>query len=515
MACPGGCHQALWHRSKATDPFVKVTRAIVENVADAAEADLYHSAAKLLGILFDRDQRRSFTEDGHWLVKEISKRDFKAELAKEDAQPAAKNFRRAHCVLQRLPHILPHKFRIELLRDSVARDKARAASEAGPYAQAPYITVRRTHLLTDGFREMTRLPASALKQTIRIKFVNEQGLDEIGIDENGVFKEFLEETIKEAFNPDFGLFSTTSDNRLYPSSLAPVLQPDWAPLFEFVGRMLGKSVFEGHLVELPFAHFFLNLLLGRQNTLDELPSLDPELSKNLRIVKTYEGDVSDLALCFAVDEEVCGKMVSLPLLPGGEGIDVTNENRILYCHSMADYRLNRRLHKQCNAFITGFRSVIDYHWLRCFSAPELQRLIAGDDARIDMDDIKRHSTYIGGYTGSHRVIKWLWQAVAEFTVEEQAMFLKFVTSCSKPPVLGFATLQPALSVRAVTDDSDPHGYSLGSAIGNFFRPGINTDRLPTSSTCFNLLKLPIYKSKKILKEKLKYAITSGAGFELA
>ena len=40
-------------------------------------------------------------------------------------------------------------------------------------------------------------------------------------------------------------------------------------------------------------------------------------------------------------------------------------------------------------------------------------------------------------------------------------------------------------------------------------------RLPTASTCFNLLKLPSYKKKSILKEKLKYAIKSGAGFELS
>lgn len=33
-----------------------------------------------------------------------------------------------------------------------------------------------------------------------------QGLDEAGIDEMGVFKEFLEETIRQAFNPDLNLF---------------------------------------------------------------------------------------------------------------------------------------------------------------------------------------------------------------------------------------------------------------------------------------------------------------------
>ena len=159
------------------------------------------------------------------------------------------------------------------------------------------------------------------------------------------------------------------------------------------------------------------------------------------------------------------------------------------------------------------------------------------------------------------MIKWLWQIVDELPPEDQAKFLKFVTSCSKPPILGFAALQPPFSIRAVTDSSADDHYSLGSAVVNFFRPGTSvlhgrvrstragaprragtpreiavllyadvrsilmvlywcfkgtdTSRLPTSSTCFNLLKLPIYKSKRALKEKLLYSITSGAGFELS
>ena len=105
--------------------------------------------------------------------------------------------------------------------------------------------------------------------------------------------------------------------------------------------------------------------------------------------------------------------------------------------------------------------------------------------------------------------------MAEFEAEDQGAFLKFVTSCSKPPVLGFKTLQPPFMIRMVTDASQEDRYTLGSSVVNFFRPGTNTDRLPTSSTCFNLLKLPMYKSKRVLREKLKYSINSGAGFELS
>ena len=41
------------------------------------------------------------------------------------------------------------------------------------------------------------------------------------------------------------------------------------------------------------------------------------------------------------------------------------------------------------------------------------------------------------------------------------------------------------------------------------------ERLPTSATCMNLLKLPPYRTTQAMSEKLLYAIKSGAGFDLS
>ena len=41
------------------------------------------------------------------------------------------------------------------------------------------------------------------------------------------------------------------------------------------------------------------------------------------------------------------------------------------------------------------------------------------------------------------------------------------------------------------------------------------DRLPSASTCMNILKLPEYKSKEILRARLVYAVEAEAGFELS
>ena len=44
------------------------------------------------------------------------------------------------------------------------------------------------------------------KNTIRISFINPQGLAEAGIDQNGIFKEFIQELTRQAFDPAFNLF---------------------------------------------------------------------------------------------------------------------------------------------------------------------------------------------------------------------------------------------------------------------------------------------------------------------
>jgi ubiquitin-protein ligase E3 C len=105
----------------------------------------------------------------------------------------------------------------------------------------------------------------------------------------------------------------------------------------------------------------------------------------------------------------------------------------------------------------------------------------------------------GGYHEEHPVIIVLWETLRGFTPQQQRQFLKFVTSCSRAPLLGFAYLEPRMCVQMS---------------GGMLQPGA-TERLPTAATCMNLLKLPPYRTVKQMREKLLYAISAGAGFELS
>lgn len=55
---------------------------------------------------------------------------------------------------------------------------------------------------------------------------------------------------------------------------------------------------------------------------------------------------------------------------------------------LAHYRLHTCIKDQTKSFISGFRSIIKPEWTAMFSAPELQRLISGDNVGIDLNDLK-------------------------------------------------------------------------------------------------------------------------------
>lgn len=72
-----------------------------------------------------------------------------------------------------------------------------------------------------------------------------------------------------------------------------------------------------------------------------------------------------------------------------------------------------------------------------FSNHEVQVLISGAEVPVDINDLKKHTNYVGGYTHDDPTIDLFWEVVNDFTDEQKTKLLKFVTSCSRPPLLGF------------------------------------------------------------------------------
>lgn len=392
------------------------------------------------------------------------------------------------------PYLVPFTSRSKIFQSWIAHERDQANVEP-VIGSERMVSIRRKRIFEDAFHELNELGAG-LRATIRIKFIDEHGLEEAGIDGGGVFKEFMHEVLRLGFSPySYGLFKETpKDGHLYPNPDAPIASENFRTQFEFLGRLLGKAVFDGLLVDIPLAKFFRLKLLGELNYPTDLMSLDPEIYKNIKYLKSCPAEtVEGLGLTFTAVDNAFGTMNEVELKRNGSNIAVTASNRIEYIHRLAHYRMNSQIKQQSEAFLHGFYDVVPSQFIRLFSHEELQLLISGKSGKIDVVDWRRNTRYSGGFNEETPVIRWFWTAISELRAEEQAKMLQFVTSCPRAPLLGFAYLLP--------------GFCIHRAEGS--------DRLPTASTCMNLLKLPEYRSLKIVRQKLKYALQSNAGFDLS
>lgn len=226
-------------------------------------------------------------------------------------------------------------------------------------------------------------------------------------------------------------------------------------------------------------------------------------------LKNYPGNVEDFSLNFAVTDTISRgdknksqssqKTITRELRPSGSDISVTNANRLVYISSVARHRLHFQPRLQTSAFLRGLSTIISPSWLSMFNQTELQTLLGGDSSEIDISDLRRNTLYGGIYAvgddnEEHPSVKIFWQVMQAFTDLDRRKVLKFVTSTPRAPLLGFNQLNPRFSIR----DS-----------------GNDQTRLPSTSTCVNLLKLPVYQNAETLKERLLYSINAGAGFNLS
>jgi len=354
------------------------------------------------------------------------------------------------------------------------------------------VTIRRDYLLEDGFEKISS--RKDMRSIFMIQFINEHGMAEEGIDGGGLLKEFITLLNKEVFDIKYGLFIENEDKTLMPSPNSD-LNPDHLKLFNFIGRMTGKAIYEHILIDSMFSVIFLNRILRIPNTINELKYADPMLYKNLMLLK-HKNDVAEkLGLTFSIDEMVFGKQQTHLLKPNGDKIDVNESNKLEYISLYCNYKLNKQIDRQSMAFLDGLRSTIDLTWIRLFNHEELQYVISGLRRKgFDVADLKQNIEY-GGFQANSPTILALWEVIEEMNDEERSLFLLFITGCSRPPTLGFKSMNPKIAIK-----NSSHGNN-------------DRERLPTASTCANLFKLPDYKSKELLKKKLLYAINANAGFD--
>ena len=114
------------------------------------------------------------------------------------------------------------------------------------------------------------------------------------------------------------------------------------------------------------------------------------------------------------------------------------------------------------------------------------------------------NTRVGTLRSSNRREEFLAHH-AQILPEQRQNVLKFVTSSPRPPLQGFKHLNPPFVIHRVA--------ICWPFLGAKSRAGVK--RLPSASTCFNMLKLPNYRRLSTLERSVAYAAESRAGFELS
>ena len=263
--------------------------------------------------------------------------------------------------------------------------------------------------------------------------------------------------------------------------------------FEFFGRVIGKCLYEGILIDVNFAGFFLLkwALTGGSTTattetsyrasINDLRDFDDQLYSGLLKLKNYNGDVeNDFGLNFTINDEInvsegkeANKTITHELIPKGSVTPVNNLNRHMYIDRVVRYRLQQQPQFVTNAFLRK-------DWARSSSpcgSPCSTRRSCRSSLEVTIPNstsptcgaiLNMAGVYVIGDDGlEHPTVELFWKVMREMNDEDRRKVLKFVTSTPRAPLLGFSHLNPQFSIRDSSDDQT---------------------RLPSTSTCMNLLK---------------------------
>ncbi|OZJ01837.1 hypothetical protein BZG36_05295, partial [Bifiguratus adelaidae] len=324
------------------------------------------------------------------------------------------------------------------------------------------LNVRRQYVFEDSYHQLQGRTGDEIKYgKLNVHFYDEEG-----VDAGGVTREWFSVLARQMFDPNYALFKTSAADKLtYQPNRASWVNPDHLSFFKFVGRVIGKAIYDGKLLDAYFTRSFYKHILGRPVDYRDIEAIDPAYFKSLDWM--LENSIQDvMELTFSMETDDFGTQKTIDLKPNGRNIEVTDENKHEYVRLVTEQKLTVAIKDQIRAFLEGFHDVIPPHLISIFNEQELELLISGLPD-IDIDDWKNNTEY-QGYTASSPQVQWFWRAVRSFDQEERAKLLQFATGTSKVPLEGFNRLQGSSGVQKFQIHKD---YS-------------SNNRLPSAHTCY-------------------------------
>lgn len=281
-----------------------------------------------------------------------------------------------------------------------------------------HVKIRRTHIFEDSYAEIMRQSPNDLKKRLMIKFDGEDGLDY-----GGLSREFFFLLSHEMFNPFYCLFEYSAhDNYTLQINPHSGINPEHLGYFKFIGRVVGLAIFHRRFLDAFFIGAFYKMILRKKVNLADMEGVDAEFHRTLSW--SMENDITDVIYStFSVEDERFGEKVTVDLKPGGRDIEVDNDNKKEYVDLITEWRIQKRVEEQFNAFVQGFHELIPADLVNVFDERELELLIGGI-ADIDVDDWKKHTDY-RGYTENDAVVQNFWKVCCSKAILIICLLTKF------------------------------------------------------------------------------------------
>ncbi|OXA46536.1 Apoptosis-resistant E3 ubiquitin protein ligase 1 [Folsomia candida] len=276
--------------------------------------------------------------------------------------------------------------------------------------------------------------------------------------------EWAGELCKELFDSTaYGMFlgrNFTVGNRPQPGLLHPnhARNNHWKlQHYELAGKLVGKCVIENVLnpehqffVDARFSRTIFCMILGIWPSYKHLQVDDPDYFRT-NCDTLLHNDVSHMKLNFevrVVNDK--GIFETLPLIPDGENIAVTNENKIRYLNALARYHLCHDVKKEIDAFISGLNFIIPGRLFMMFDENELELMLCGSTPLNFGNLIQYYHESPDKWNPSFNKLKnWLRKALEEMDAFDLGRFYQFLTGSSRLPREGFVALRPSISMSAL------------------------------------------------------------------
>ncbi|KAJ1812025.1 hypothetical protein LPJ75_003860, partial [Coemansia sp. RSA 2598] len=328
----------------------------------------------------------------------------------------------------------------------------------------PYLVleVRRDSLVRDTLYQLELKLSQDLRKQLKVRFVGEEG-----VDEGGVQKEFFQLIVRDVFAPKYGIFKANDESQYHWFSPQSDLSKDTLEEIRLTGQLIGLAVYNAVILDIHLPPAMYKKLLGVPVTRDDLRDVDPALHHGLmQLLRLSAEDLEFLDRTFEVEYDNVGELRTFELIPNGAQTPLTTSNRELFIDKYVEFVFDKSCESQFLAFKSGFDRICGASYVRFMRPRELELLVCGC-SDLDFAALEGSTIYDGGYAKTTKVIQYFWQVVSEFTDELKRKLLFFATSSDRVPIGGLSKLHFVIA-----------------------KNGGDSDRLPTSHTCFNVLLLP-------------------------